>query len=255
MLSYYFMRRAVGLSALSLPFVLAIGNIVNSLLGPAHALPHPLLQRTISDYYFTPMRNYYVGALCAIGAFLASSRGYDLHDEVTGYLAGGFAFGVAFFPSFDPYSHRYSPLDVELGFTHTVFAALMFSVLGYICIFLFRRSSPEQPFTRHKRHRNRIYGACGLTLIVCMAVMTGLSIRSTLERRHPSHLLLWCETFALIAFGVAWLTKGEGLLRDKPHNHNHQNHNHQNHNHQNHNDQNHDHQEHSQLHHGHPLRA
>jgi len=254
-LSYYFMRRAVGLSALSLPFVLAIGNIVNSLLGPAHALPHPLLQRTISDYYFTPMRNYYVGALCAIGAFLASSRGYDLHDEVTGYLAGGFAFGVAFFPSFDPYSHRYSPLDVELGFTHTVFAALMFSVLGYICIFLFRRSSPEQPFTRHKRHRNRIYGACGLTLIVCMAVMTGLSIRSTLERRHPSHLLLWCETFALIAFGVAWLTKGEGLLRDKPHNHNHQNHNHQNHNHQNHNDQNHDHQEHSQLHHGHPLRA
>jgi len=244
------MRRAVGLSALSLPFVLAIGNIVNSLLGPAHALPHPLLQRTISDYYFTPMRNYYVGALCTIGAFLASSRGYDLHDEVTGYLAGGFAFGVAFFPSFDPYSHRYSPLDVELGFTHTIFAALMFSVLGYICIFLFRRSSPEQPFTHHKRHRNRIYGACGLTLIVCMAVMTGLSIRSTLERRHPSHLLFWCETFALIAFGVAWLTKGAGLLRDKPHNHNHQNHNHQNHN-----VQNRDHQEHSQLHHGHSLRA
>jgi hypothetical protein len=234
------MRRAVGLSALSLPFVLAIGNIVYSLLGPAHALPHPLLQRTISDYYFTPMRNYYVGALCAIGAFLASSRGYDLHDEVTGYLAGAFAFGLAFFPSFDPYSHRYSTRDVELGFTHTVFAALLFSVLAYVCIFLFRKSSPAQPFTHHKRNRNRIYGACGLTLIVCMAVMTGLSIRSTLERRHPSHLLFWCETFGLIAFGVAWLTKGEGILRDRPHNPKHQNH---------------DHQEDTQLNHGNELHA
>lgn len=239
-LSYYFMRRAVGLTALSLPFVLALGHMVTALLGPAHALPHPLIQRTISDYYFTPMRNYYVGALCAIGAFLASSQGYDLHDEITGYLAGGFTFGVAFFPSFDPYTSRYSPRDVELGFTHTVFAALMFLVLGYICIFLFRKSSPERPFTRHKRNRNRIYGVCGLTLIVCMAVMVGLSIRSTVERRHPSHLLFWCESLALIAFGVAWLTKGEGLLRDKPRNHNHQDH---------------DHQQHPQLHHGHSLHA
>jgi hypothetical protein len=40
-----------------------------------------------------------------------------------------------------------------------------------------------------------------------------------LEERHPSHLLFWCESVALAAFGVAWLTKGEGILRDKPHHH------------------------------------
>jgi surface polysaccharide O-acyltransferase-like enzyme len=220
-LSYYTMRRAVGLMALTLPFMLAVGSILASLLGPNHALPHPLLQRSISDYYYTPMRNFYVGVLCAIGAFLACSRGYDVYDEITGYLAGAFAFGVAFFPSFDPRSGHYTLIEMQIGFIHTTFAALMFLILGGICIFLFRKSSPEKPFTRRKRNRNRIYGACGLVLVVCVVLMVILTARSAIEQRHPSHWLFWCESFALGAFGVAWLTKGEGILRDRAHNHNH----------------------------------
>jgi hypothetical protein len=220
-LSYYAMRRAVGLIALTLPFALAGGSMLATLLGPSHTLPHPLLQRTVSDYYYTPMRDYYVGALCAIGAFLVLSRGYDRLDEVTGYLAGAFAFGVAFFPAFNPRSARYTPLDIELGYIHTVFAASMFLVLAFICIFLFRKSSPEKPFTRRKRHRNWIYGACGLAMILCMVLMVGLTVKAEFLRRHPSHWLFWCEALALAAFGVAWLTKGEGILRDKPHSHNH----------------------------------
>jgi hypothetical protein len=215
------MRRAVGLIALTLPLALATGAILAALFGPGHALPHPLLQRTISDYYYTPMRDYYVGALCAIGAFLACSRGYDRLDEVTGYLAGAFAFGVAFFPSFNPRSTFYTHLEIEFGYIHTVFAGLMFSMLGYICIFLFRKSSPEKTFTHRKRNRNRIYGASGLIMIVCMIALVALTIRSVIEHRHPSHLLFWFESLALGAFGIAWLTKGEGILRDKPHSHNH----------------------------------
>ena len=220
-LSYYAMRRAVGLTALTLPFALGIGSILVALFGPHHALPHPLLQRSISDYYYTPMRDYYVGSLCAIGAFLACSRGYDLLDEITGYLAGVFAFGVAFFPSFNPRGTHYTHLDVEFGYTHTSFAALMFLILAYICVFLFRKSSPDKPLTRRKRHRNQIYGICGLVMVVCMVALVGLTIRATVERRHPSHWLFWFEALALAAFGVAWLTKGEGILRDKPGNHNH----------------------------------
>jgi hypothetical protein len=223
-LSYYAMRRAVGLTALTLPFALGLGSILSALLGPNHALPHPLLQRSISDYYYTPMRDYYVGSLCAIGAFLACSRGYDLLDEVTGYLAGAFAFGVAFFPSFNPRGTHYTRLDIQFGYIHTAFAALMFLILAYICLFLFRKSSPEKSITRRKRHRNQIYGICGLTMVVCMAIMVSLTIRGIVERRHPSHWLFWCEALALSAFGVAWLTKGEGILRDKPGNHNHNHH-------------------------------
>jgi hypothetical protein len=220
-LSYYAMRRAVGLTALTLPFALGLGSILSVLLGPDHALPHPLLQRSISDYYYTPMRDYYVGSLFAIGAFLACSRGYDLLDEITGYLSGAFAFCVALFPSFNPRGTHFTRLDVEFGYIHTAFAASMFLILAYICLFLFRKSSPEKPITRRKRHRNQIYGICGLVMVVCMIVMVSLTIRAIVERRHPSHWLFWCETLALAAFGVAWLTKGEGILRDKPHNHNH----------------------------------
>ncbi len=218
-LSYYSMRRAVGLIALTLPFALASGDILSSLLGPAHALPHPLLERSISDYYYTSMRDYLVGSLCAIAAFLACSRGYDLHDEIIGYLAGLFTFGVAFFPSFDPHSARYSPLDIRFGFIHTAFAALMFLVLAYSCIFLFRRSAPDRLLTRRKRHRNRVYGICGLVIVVGLVLMVWLTLGASLDHRPPSPALFWCESFALAAFGVAWLTKGKGILRDQPPHH------------------------------------
>jgi hypothetical protein len=213
-LSYYSMRRAVGLIALTLPLALATGSILSSLLGPAHALPRPLLQRSISDYYYTSMRDYLVGSLCAIAAFLACSRGYDLHDEITGYLAGGFTFGVAFFPSFDPRGGHLTPLDVRYGYIHTVFAALMFLSLAYFCIFLFRKSAPDRLLTRRKRHRNSVYGLCGLVLVVCISVIVVLALAAILQRRRPSPALFWCESLALAAFGIAWLTKGKGILRD-----------------------------------------
>lgn len=215
-LSYYSMRRAVGLIALTLPLALASGSILSSLLGPAHALPHPLLERSISDYYYTPMRDYLVGSLCAIAAFLACSRGYDVHDEITGYLAGGFTFGVAFFPSFNPRSGRLTALDIRYGYLHTLFAALMFLVLAYFCIFLFRRSSPDQFRTKRKRHRNRIYVACGLVMFVCIVLILALTFGAALRGHRPSPALFWLESLAIASFGVAWLTKGKGILRDLP---------------------------------------
>jgi len=215
-LSYYTMRRMVGYIALALPFALAAGAILAALLLSGH-LPHPLLERSISDYYYPSMRDYYVGSLSAIAAFLACSRGYDLHDEITGYLAAAVTLGVACCPSFNPRSAYYTPLDFAFGLIHTAFAALMYLMLSYICIFLFRKSSPAKPFTRRKRDRNRIYAASGLIMVACMMTMVGLTIRSVLERRHPSHWLFWCESLALGAFGVAWLTKGEGFMRDKRH--------------------------------------
>ena len=220
-LSYYTMRRTVGIIALTFPFALAAGSILAALLGPSHQLSHPLLQRSISDYYYTPMRNLYVGSLWSIAAFLASTRGYDLRDEITGYLAGACALGVAVCPSFNPHSSSYTPQEFALGLIHTAFAALMYLMLAYICIFLFRKSSPEKPVTRRKRDRNRIYAASGLIMVACMIAMISLTILTTVERRHPSHWLFWCESLALFAFGVAWLTKGEGFMRDKRHNHNH----------------------------------
>ena len=217
-LSYYTMRRAVGIIALTLPFALASGVMLSSLIGPTHSLPQPLVERSISDYYYTPMRDYYVGALFAIGAFLACSRGYDHHDEVTGYLAGLFAFIVALVPDVNPYHHIHNRFHESLGLIHLVAASLMFLVLAYFCLVLFRKSHPGRPITRHKRHRNRVYLVCGVVIVSCMSCMMPLAYKPLHTLLWPTGILFWCESLALAAFGVAWLVKGEVFLRDKPHN-------------------------------------
>ncbi len=218
-LSYHALRRVVGWIALALPFALTCGNVALTLLGPRHALPRPLLERSISDYYYTPMSAWYVGSLCVIAAFLMCSRGYDRLDEMAGYLAGLFVLGVAFFPSESPHSEVYSRLQVDIGYVHTAFAGLMFLAIAYFCLFLFPKSTPQARVTRRKRHRNRIYAACGVLIVVCNGVMVSLALKGVSDRLRPAHPLLCSESLALVAFGVAWLTKGEGLLRDKPQSH------------------------------------
>jgi hypothetical protein len=218
------MRRAVGVTALSLPFVLAFGSIVLSLAGPAHALPHPLLERSISDYYHTPMRNFLVGSLFAIAAFLVCTRGYDLRDEITGYVAGGLALIVALVPSVNPNHYVHNRFRDDLGRVHLVAAALMFFVLAYFCLVLFRKTSPHKTLTRRKRHRNQLFLVCGLLMTACMSVMLAMTVKRIQAVLWPTGVLFWCESLALFAFGVAWLVKGEVFLRDWPQNHNQQEH-------------------------------
>ena len=88
--SYLDLRKTVGIIGLALPFVVAIGKILWQ--GPG-------IEFSISDYYYTTTRNILVGSLCAIGVFLASTKGYDRKDEIAGYLAGIFAIGTALFPT------------------------------------------------------------------------------------------------------------------------------------------------------------
>lgn len=218
-LSHHAMRRMVGTIALLLPFVLSGGTILFSLLGPAHSLPHPLLQRSISDYRYTSMRDCQVGGLCAIAAFLMCSRGYDWVDEITGYLAGFLTLGVALCPSVNPRDPVHTPLQLELNTVHTVFAAQLFLVLAYFCLVLFRKTGPGKTLTKRKRHRNKIYATCGTVILTCDAVMVSLNVAGAERLLRPINPLLTCESMALIAFGVAWMTKGNGLLRDRPHNH------------------------------------
>jgi cobalamin biosynthesis protein CobD/CbiB len=93
----------------------------------------------------------------------------------------------------------------------------MFFSVAYFCLVLFRRSALDRRKTRRKRLRNRIYGACGVVILVCMVTMVSLTLKGIAGWLRPLHPLLCCESLALFAFGVAWLTKGEGLLRDLPH--------------------------------------
>ena len=72
-MSYLLQRVLIGVIAVLLPFVLVIVNYV---------IAHKF-QPSMSGYYYTAMRDTFVGSLCAIGVFLVSYDGYDLADRLS----------------------------------------------------------------------------------------------------------------------------------------------------------------------------
>jgi len=87
--SYLALRKAVGTVALALPFAVAI----------PWGLRYHAIQTSISAYYYTGMRNLFVGSLCAIAMFMLCTRGYDRKDEVAGIFSAVCGIGVAFCPT------------------------------------------------------------------------------------------------------------------------------------------------------------
>jgi hypothetical protein len=198
--SYLFLRRAIGLIGLALPFVLILGK---------SAIDGGGLLNSVSAYYYTDLRDVFVGSMCAIGAFLLSYRGYGTLDDLVGNIAAVAAFGVALCPT-APVNPSGS--DRTLGVLHVAFAGVFFLALAFFCLFLFTRSDNVDP-TPRKVERNRVYVACGAVMIVSLVliVVCGLFLGGEVGSLHPG---LWLEALAIVAFGVAWLTKGEAILRD-----------------------------------------
>lgn len=201
-LSYLGIRKAVGIIGIALPFVVALGALVVSGLG---------LQSSVSAYYYTVMRDVFVGSMCAIAVFLMSYRGYDSRDRIAGNLACAFALGVALFPT-TPASGA-TPTDLVFGWLHVVCAACFLLVLAYFSLKLFRLS--EGGMTDQKKRRNVVYTVCGYVILACLvlaAVVKLLGDDSPIKQLSP---IFWLEATAIVAFGVSWFTKGEAILKDR----------------------------------------
>jgi len=204
-LSYLALRKAVGAVALALPFVLAI---------PYWLLQNHTLETSISGYYYTGMRNLFVGSLCAISMFMLCARGYDLKDEIAGVFSSVCALGVAFFPTTP--EGLATKRQCEVGTAHYIFAALLFLTLAYFCLVLFKMTAAGKKVTPKKIQRNWVYTVCGSTILGSLALI--VLIKMVLKHDYlVGHIgTLFCfETTALIAFGIAWLTKGETFLKDE----------------------------------------
>jgi hypothetical protein len=100
---YLTLRAVIGLIALFLVPVVYVGNWllftrhVNACFWPNSRLPDSL-----SGYYYTHMRNLFVGAMCAMGIFLAAYRGFDRWDNRFTNVAGLMAICVAVTPTNPP---------------------------------------------------------------------------------------------------------------------------------------------------------
>ncbi len=202
--SYLNLRRGIGIIGTALPFVLLFGHSITS--------GHFGTLQSISGYYYTDMRNILVGSMCATGVFLLSYR-YERLDSILSAIAGFCAVGVGLCPT-SPV-HPTTKQHV-VGVLHLTFASIFFLALAYFCFYLFTRSDrPKEQRTNHKLLRDRIYRTCGVIILVCLVVAAATDLilsDSAIGRIHPA---FYCESLAIIAFGVAWFIKGETLFKDQ----------------------------------------
>jgi hypothetical protein len=233
-ISYLFLRKTVGWIGSLLPIALIAGNTV------FHAWPRP---DSMSGYYYTPMRNLFVGALCALGVFLVAYNGYDKVDRWITNIAGFGAIGVAFCPTKPAVcvpgnGQSCPPLSVThlsagrqaIGDFHLFFAAVTFTALGLMAL-RFAKSAPlpgtqaikdriraglglvgpddDRQSTR-KKARDAVYRVSGVTILSSIVIAALSNLLPTPVKAHWPSLFIF-EALAVIAFGVSWFVKGQTL--------------------------------------------
>ena len=196
--SYLALRKAVGWIGILLPFVLMAGVLLFFEGDP--------VRKTISLYYYSGMRDVFVGSVCAIALFLFFYKGYDKWDNLTGNMAGVFALGIALFPTASQGPQNWA------GIVHFICAVFFFIIISAISIFLFTRKAANP--SKQKLKRNVIYIICGLVMIFSLIAILIYFCFFDFEN-SGSCFVFWAESVALISFGVSWLTKGGTLYPDR----------------------------------------
>lgn len=156
------LRRAVGWIGALLPVILVLraGGLAPSL----------------SDFYYTPARDLFVGLLLVISALLAAYRGYDTGDRACSAVAALALWGVALF-------------DVRGSHVvHYASALIFFAAIAALC-WRFGIGGYRRPLFRG------------------LAVGIVLALASTLAGVP----LLAAESAAVLFFGAAWLVKGRAF--------------------------------------------
>jgi hypothetical protein len=234
-ISYLSLRKFVGMIGTLLPIILPAGVAIC-------AQPQPA---SVSGYYYTDLRNVFVGALCALGVFLWAYDGYDDVDRWITNIAGVCAIGVAFCPTKPtvctagvracPASTvpQLSTGQQVVGDVHVFFAAATFILLGLMALRFAKRgvtpsddhlsvierigyglgfggSGGDRPLSPPRRRRILIYRATGITILSCVA-LAALSNLLPASVNAQWRTLFIFEAVAVFAFGISWFTKGQTL--------------------------------------------
>jgi len=209
-MSYLLLRVLIGVIAVLLPFALILANWI---------IGHGV-QSSVSGYYYTPMRNIFVGSLCAIGVFLISYDGYDLADRAITDVAGLCAICIACFPTTP--AHQPTARQVLIGDLHLTFACAAFVLLSVMAFRFAKRQPTPQGLTGWQRVQYAfgftgpgdsqalawervVYRVSGGVILACVILIYPLSSAA-------AHSLLVLETIMLVSFGLSWFVKGRKIL-------------------------------------------
>ena len=207
--TYRKIRRAIGYLGISLPIALIILSFI-----PFFKTP---VQPSISDYYYTNLRELFTGVLCAVGLFLIRYEGtrnprFFKNDDLLTNISGYMAFGIAFFPT-NPENwaekiYTLVPLPLNfLGYVHYSFAALFFIILSIISFNVFTIGQQKNDaIPKSIFNENYIYRICGFLMLFFIALIPVFAIFHLF-----TYSTLMFEALALLSFGISWLIKGRAL--------------------------------------------
>lgn len=180
------------------------------------------IRGSISEYYYTPVRDVFVGTLSALALFLWSYRGYhptnpELRaDRVVAKIASVAAALTALAP-LKPRGADWSctllqcVVGVDITYwIHNIAAAVFLTALAVFCLILFPMSAiPNRDMGRNLV----IYGVSGATMIIAVLLMVlwtflPVEIYFMLGKYKP---ILFLETVALMAFATSWLLRSSAV--------------------------------------------
>jgi hypothetical protein len=207
--TYRRIRRAIGYLGITLPLLLVGLSFISFFNTP--------VQPSISDYYYTNLREIFTGTLCATGLFLICYKGHKnpsilKNDNLLTNISGIMALGVALIPT-NPEDIRAKIYTIIpstakwIGYLHYSFAAIFFLILALLAINVFTIGQENE--TRAPKsilNENNIYRVCGYLILVAILLVP---VSEQLKWFRYSTLIF--EAVALFAFGTAWLIKGRAL--------------------------------------------
>ncbi len=213
------LRKLVGALGILLPLLVFL--FLNISDGFSTILP------SISHYYFTRAASLFEIIVSLLAVFLLVYKGEQLIDYALSSLAGVSALLMLLFPTsnlrgyngttkYDPVAvtfFKQSPFRPEF---HYICAALFLVSLAIMALFVFTKSSqPPNLRTQNKRNRNKVYRTCGVVMLAAMGVaFSGFLNIIPANIYDGNNLTFWMETLSVEAFGVAWMVKGELVLKD-----------------------------------------
>ena len=201
--NYLFLRQTLGGLGIALPFLVILAGLLGD--------NHPQWWWSISATYYTNAGTIFSLVMGAVAFFLFSYRMYSKLDWYVNKLAGVFALLIILFPCYTVHYTHVGVFNVPIEISsriHNTSAVIFFCLLAFNIFFLFTRGSGNP--TPEKKKRNRFYRICGIGILIFMTsqvffYMSAISGPYTMIN----------EAGMLICFGIAWLVKGQAILKDK----------------------------------------
>ena len=185
---YRALRLLMGIIAVALPIV--VSAISTTALS------------SISASYHTESRDFFVGLLFVVAAFLWAYNGHSPAESHWSKTASVAAAVVALLPA----ACDTCP-TTAVSVTHYVAAGVLFSILAYFCFVYFRMKTKGMP--GKKGRRSKIYFVCGLIMVACMLAALVANFVLPPQTLKALRVTYWAEAIALAAFGLAWIVAGK----------------------------------------------